>query len=156
WASRLPRKVSICLYPPASLRGAHSATKQSPPRTQEQAKRDCFASLAMTRSRSLQPQPHHAHEAVRHLPVAVDAGVEADQHAAVIEIDDRILLQDDLGQLLVDRLAGGEIRDRAGLVEILVDVGVADAAVRLRSVADLEHIGVAVRIGAAAPGEQEG
>src|SRR5262245_52885465 len=57
------------------------------------------------RFRSLQLQPDHADEAVGHLLVAFELGGVRNQQPAVIEINDRQIVQRGLGQLLVDRLA---------------------------------------------------
>src|SRR5437660_5374859 len=55
--------------------------------------------------RSLELQPDHAHEPVRHLPVTLQLGRVGDEQRAVIDVDDRQVGEQDLGQLFVDRLA---------------------------------------------------
>src|SRR6266540_1714358 len=55
--------------------------------------------------KSLQPQPYHAHQPIGHLAITFQAVGVRDQHLAVIEIEDRALLLQDSGDLLVDRLA---------------------------------------------------
>ena len=57
------------------------------------------------RKQSLQLQPDHAHQAVRHLFVAFELRGMRDQQLAVIKIDERLVVEHDPGQLLVDRLA---------------------------------------------------
>src|SRR5262245_50283626 len=54
---------------------------------------------------SLQLQPDHAHQAVGHLPVALELCRMRDQQPAVIEVDDREVVERNFGQLLVNRLA---------------------------------------------------
>src|ERR1700731_2097119 len=49
--------------------------------------------------RSLQLQPDHAHQPVRNLFVALELGGVRNQYLAVIEIDDRLLIEHDFGQL---------------------------------------------------------
>src|SRR5262245_39793816 len=56
----------------------------------------------------LQLEADHPDQAVGNLRVALEPGDVRDQHAAVIDIELRIVLEDDLGELLVDRLARGE------------------------------------------------
>src|SRR5215475_11890666 len=51
---------------------------------------------------SLQLQPDHAHEAVGHLPVALELGRVRDDDAAMIEIEDRLVVHLELCQLFVD------------------------------------------------------
>src|SRR5437879_5649226 len=48
---------------------------------------------------SLQLQPDHAHQAVRHLPIALELRGVGDEKLAVIEIDDRLVVEHDLGHL---------------------------------------------------------
>ena len=70
--------------------------------------------------RSLQLQPDHAHQPVRHLLVAFELGGVRDQDAAVIEVEQRLFLQHDLRQFFVDRLALRLVGDEAAVVERLV------------------------------------
>src|SRR5580704_16078031 len=49
---------------------------------------------------SLQPQPHDPHHAVGHLLVAIDARGHAHEDLAMVEIDDRAFVEDELGELL--------------------------------------------------------
>src|SRR5262245_8726356 len=62
---------------------------------------------------SLQFQSDHAHEAVRHLLVAFELVRMRDDDAAMIEIEDRLILYLEPGQLLIDLLALGKISDKA-------------------------------------------
>src|SRR5690242_6720746 len=74
--------------------------------TMRRARKFSIARLVLRReTRSLQLQPDHAHQAIRHLLVAFELGGVRDQEPAVIEIDDGQVVERDLGQLLVDRLA---------------------------------------------------
>src|SRR5262245_18243668 len=57
----------------------------------------------------LQLEPDHSDQPVGNLRVALEPGGVRDQHAAVVDIELRIVLENDLGELLVDRLAHGEI-----------------------------------------------
>src|ERR1700720_4904940 len=54
---------------------------------------------------SFEFQPDHAHQPIRHLPVAFELLDMRDQPLAVVEIDDRLVVEHDPGQLLIDRLA---------------------------------------------------
>src|SRR5438445_3625423 len=64
-------------------------------------------SMARSRvqQRSLQLQPDHAHQSVRHLLVAFEFGSVRDQDAAVVDVEQRLCLQHDLRQLFIDCLA---------------------------------------------------
>src|SRR5436305_12612110 len=53
-------------------------------------------------SPSFQLQPDYAHQPVRHLLVALEFGGVRDQQLAVIEVDQRFVVEHDLGQLLID------------------------------------------------------
>src|ERR1700730_4010415 len=66
------------------------------------------------RSPSLQLQPDHTHQPVRHLLVAFELGGMRDQKFAVIEIDQRHVVEHGLGELFVDRLALRRVGDEAG------------------------------------------
>src|SRR5258708_24365965 len=50
---------------------------------------------------SLELQPDHTHQAVRYLLVTFELGSVCDQDLAVIEIDDRVVVERDFGQLFV-------------------------------------------------------
>src|SRR4051794_7321814 len=104
---------------------------------------------------SLQLQPDHAHQAVGHLLVAFEPRGMSDQKLAMIEIDQGLVVEHDLGQLLVERLALRGIGDEAGVFQRLVGFGTGIAAVVLRRPGVQEDIGVAVGIDAAAPADQE-
>src|SRR5665647_823136 len=125
--SRLPRKLSIL-----SLHAWAAAAK------------------------SLQPQSDHTHQPVRHLRVAFELGGMRNENAAVIEIDLRHVIEDELSELLVDRLAGGKVRWHACLIKQFVGLRVFVAHRVLRGAGLKENIGVAVRIGAPAPGQHKG
>src|SRR6266542_1265281 len=80
--------------------------------------------FSMVRSRalpcSLQLQPDHAHQPVRHLLVAFEFGGVRDQDAAVVDVEQRLFLQHDLRQLFIDRLALRRIRHKTPVIECLV------------------------------------
>src|SRR5436190_17809069 len=101
-------------------------------------------SVPGSRFRSLQLQPDHTHQAVGHLLVAFELGGMRDQDAAMIEVEQGIVLQHALGQLLVDRFALRLVGDEARIGERLVGVGIGPGAVVLRRVLVHEDIGVAV------------
>src|SRR5258705_13226350 len=64
-------------------------------------------SMARSRvqQRSLQLQPDHAHQPVRHLLVAFELGGVCDQDAAVIDVEERLFLQHDFRQFFLKRLS---------------------------------------------------
>src|SRR5271167_1531651 len=62
-------------------------------------------SMGKAQPSSLQLQSDDPHQPVRHLPVALEPGRMRDQELAVIEINDRFVLEHQSGHLLVDRLA---------------------------------------------------
>ena len=74
----------------------------------------------------------------------------------MIEIDQRLVVQYDLGQFLVDRHALRLVVYEAGVFKRLVGFRVGIAAVILRRLAMQKYIAVAVRIDAPAPGDEEG
>src|SRR5262249_1641278 len=90
----------------------------------------------------LELQSHHPHEAVGHLPIAVEARRVGDQDPAVIEVELRNIVENDFRKLLVDRLAGGEIGDDARFIEQPIGLAVAIAGIVLRRLALVEDIGV--------------
>ena len=65
--------------------------------------------------RSLQLQPDHAHQSVGHLLVAFELRRVRDQDAAVIEVEQGLVLQHMLGELFIDRLALGLVGDEPGI-----------------------------------------
>src|SRR5439155_17738729 len=100
--------------------------------TIRRARKVSMARLVLRRpTRSLQLQPDHAHQAVGHLLVAFELGGVGDQQPAMIEIDDRQVVERGLGQLLVDRLALRGIVDQACVLQRLVGLGIGVAAVVL-------------------------
>src|SRR4051794_39168272 len=107
-------------------------------------------------SSSLELQPDDAHQPVRDRLVAFELRGVGDQVPAVIDIDDRLVLEDRFRHLLVDLFALRQVGHEPGIVERLVDVRVGIGAVVLRRLGLLEDIGVAVRIDPAAPVEDEG
>src|SRR5262249_6657200 len=129
-SSRLPRNVSM----------ARSASRRSP----------------KYRRPLSELQPDHAHQAVRHLSIALEPSGMGDQYAPMIQVENRRVLEHGLGQLLVDRLALRHFGGNARFVEQLVGVRIAIAGIIQRRLALVEVIGVAVGIGAAAPAEQIG
>src|SRR5215467_14350391 len=58
---------------------------------------------------SLQLQPDYAHESVGHLLVTLELVGVRDQDAAMIEVKDGLVVQLELGQLLIDCLALGHV-----------------------------------------------
>src|SRR5262245_19937192 len=66
--------------------------------------------------RSFQLQSDNAHQPIRYLFVAVEPRGVRDQSAAVVDVELRIIVENDLGQLLVDRLALRGIGDHARVV----------------------------------------
>src|ERR1700758_1873985 len=79
----------------------------------------------------LELQSDHTHQPVRHLLVAFQPVGVCDQDAAVIEIEDRLILHDELGQFLVDRLALGHVGDEPGVIQRLVGILIAPFGVAL-------------------------
>ena len=71
----------------------------------------------------------------------------------MIEVDQRLVVKHDLGQLLVDRLALRRIGDEAGVFERLVGLRIGIAAVVLRRVGVQKDVGIAVGIDPAAPAD---
>src|SRR6202035_2744407 len=69
------------------------------------------------RSPSLQLQPDHAHQPVRHLLVAFQLGRVCDQEFAMIEIDDRLVVEHDFREVFVDRLARRRSADETRSLE---------------------------------------
>ena len=104
---------------------------------------------------SLELQPDHAHEPVRHLLVAFELGGVRDQELAVIKIDQRFVIEHDPGEFLVDRLAPRRIGDQTRIFERLVGFGVGIAAVVLRCAGVHKDVGIAIGIDPAAPADQE-
>src|ERR1700733_9104040 len=58
---------------------------------------------------SLQLQSDDADQSILHLPIAFELLGMREQELLVIEVDDRLVVQHDLGQFFVDRFAGGGI-----------------------------------------------
>src|SRR6476661_8700148 len=69
---------------------------------------------------SLELQPDHAHQPVRHLLVAFELGGVRNQNPAVVDVKERLVLRHRFGQLLVDRLALRHVGDESRIVERLV------------------------------------
>src|SRR6478672_2709221 len=105
---------------------------------------------------SLELQPDHAHQPVRHLLVAVELGGMRDQDSAMVDVQERLLLHRSFRQLLVDRLALRHVGDEPRIVERLVGPGIAPCAVILRSVGVKENVGIAVGIDSSTPCQHEG
>src|SRR5262249_7775805 len=105
---------------------------------------------------SLERKPHHADKAVRHLRVAVKFCRVRDENTTVIEVDLGNIRENGLRQFFVNRLARGDFRRDARLVEQFVDIGVAIAHRVLRRVALEEDVRIAVGISAPAPCQQVG
>src|SRR5262245_60543218 len=103
-----------------------------------------------------QLQSDHAHETVSHLPITLKPRRVSDQHARVIEVENRRISQDDLGQFFINRLALRRVGGNARLVEQIVDFRVAIAGIIQGRLALVEGINVAVGISAAAPAEEKG
>src|SRR5262249_39398449 len=95
--------------------------------------------------RSLQLQTDYAHQPVGHLLVAFELVGMRNQQPAVIKIDDRQIVEQNLGQLLVNRLALSGIVDQPGILQRLVGLGVGIAAIVLWRPGVHEDIGIAVR-----------
>src|SRR5437660_436983 len=102
-----------------------------------------------------QPQSDDPHEAVWDLNVAGQPVSVSDQDALVVEINDAFLVEDLLGDLLVDRLALNRLIGEPRFVEPGIDVLVAEISDVLRRLALVEDVGVAVRIDAAGPADLE-
>src|SRR6202171_5076980 len=69
---------------------------------------------------SLELQPDDMHQSVRYLLVTFELGRVCDQDLAVIEIDDRFVVECDFGQFFVDRLALRRIVKQARIFKQLV------------------------------------
>src|SRR3954447_25245338 len=69
------------------------------------------------RQRSLQLQPDHAHQPVRHLLVTFELRRMRDQDTAVIDVEQRLLFEHDFRQFFIDRLALRRIGHKTALVE---------------------------------------
>src|ERR1700712_3737711 len=102
--------------------------------------------VAFAQIRSLQLQSDYAHEAVGHLDVAFELLSVDDQNLAVEDVEQRLVVEDDLGQLLVDRFALPRIRNEAGFFHQSVGFRIGIAAVVLRCLGVKEEIGIAVGI----------
>src|SRR6478752_4425251 len=81
--------------------------------------------------RSLQFQSDHSHKPVRRLPVALKLGGMRDQELGMIKIDQRLVVQNDLGQFLVDRHALRLVVHEAGVFKRFIGFRVGIAAVIL-------------------------
>ena len=101
-------------------------------------------------------QAGDAQQAVGNVAHAAQLRAVGPEPVAVVEVDDRPLLQDARGDLLVDLLALGRLALRARLLQQRVGLGVAVAGVVERLLAGVEAVEVAVGVGAAAPGEHVG
>src|SRR5436190_23752871 len=93
---------------------------------------------------SFQLQPDHAHQPVRHLLVTLKLVGVGDQESAVKDIKNRLFVEHELRQLLVDRLPLRLLRDKARVIERLIGLGVGPRAVVLRASAFEEDVGIAV------------
>src|SRR5689334_24989031 len=91
WAMRRARKFSM-------------AALQLPAHCSAQTLQ-CLQENMLSGTPSLELQPGHAHQAVGHLLVAFELVALRDQDTAVIEIEDRFLVELELGQFLVGLLA---------------------------------------------------
>jgi hypothetical protein len=101
-------------------------------------------------------QARDPQQPVRNAAHAAQLGVVRPQPVAVVQIDDRTILEDARGDLLEGLLARGRIGLAARRVEQLVDLGHAVAGVVERLLAGVEAVEVAVGIGTAAPGQDVG
>jgi hypothetical protein len=77
-------------------------------------------------------QSDHTHQSVRHRLVALELGGVRDQQLAVIEIDQRFVIEDGLGQLFADRLALRRIGNQARIFKRLVGLRVGKGLVLRR------------------------
>src|SRR6202140_4694521 len=89
-------------------------------------------SNCLTSPPSLELQPGHADQSVRHLPVAFEPGGVGDQELAVIEIDERLIMKHESGELFVDRLALRRIGNQPRLFKQPVGLRVGIEALVLR------------------------
>src|SRR5262245_49733711 len=108
-------------------------------------------SMAFAAWNLFQLQSDHAHETVSHLPITLKLRRVSDQHARVIEVENRRIFLNNLGHLFIDRLALRHVGGNARLVEQIVDFRVAIAGIIQGRLALVEGINVAVGISAAAP-----
>jgi hypothetical protein len=97
---------------------------------------------------------NHAHEPVGHLLIALDLVGKRHQHLHVVEVEDRALGEEFLGDDFVGLLALGRIARGARDGVRRVDLLIAELAVVLRRVAGLEDERIAVGIAAPAPAVQ--
>src|SRR3954467_12701300 len=113
------------------------------------------ARLFRTMSPSLKLKPDHAHEAIWHLLIALELGRMRDQERAVIDVYDRQVVEQDLVQLGVDRLALLDVGRRPSFFQQLIGLQIRIDAIVLRCLAAHEDVGVAVWVDAAAPVDLE-
>src|SRR4051794_21151436 len=104
---------------------------------------------------SLQLQPDDAHQPVRHLLVALELRGVRDQDPAVIEIEKRLFIKHNPGQLFIDRFSLRLICNKTGTIERLVGIRIGPGAVVLRRSGFLEDVGIAVRIDPSAPRQHD-
>src|SRR6476620_756209 len=119
-----------------------------------------IASRSSARRRARRSRPHlqacDPQQPVRNAAHSAQLGVVRPQPVAVIEIDDRTILEDARCDQLEGLLALGRSALGTRRVEQLVDLGHAVAGVVERLLAGVEAVEVAVGIGTAAPGEDVG
>src|SRR4029453_4579382 len=79
-----------------------------------------------------------------------------DQELGMIKIDQRLVVEYDLGQFLVDRHALRLVGHETGVFKRFIGFRVGIAAVILRRLTVQKYEGVAVRIDTSAPGDEKG
>src|SRR3954471_5757501 len=105
---------------------------------------------------SLQLEADDAHETVGHLPIAFEFCSMRDDDAAVVEIEQGLLVLDQLRENFVTRLALDGVGHQPRVRQRLVGLRVVPRAVVLRRTAVQKNKAVAVGIDTTAPGEHEG
>ena len=81
---------------------------------------------------SLELQSDHTHQSVRYRLVTFQLGRVRDQQLAVIEINNRFVVEHDFGQLFADRLALRRIGNQARIFKRLVGLRVGIKGLVLR------------------------
>src|SRR6185312_15499230 len=101
----------------------------------------------------LESQVLHAHEAVGDRAQAGQLARIRPQPVAMVEVDDRPVLEHDRRELAEELLALGDVAGGARALQDVVDFGLAVTGVVERLLASVEAVDVAVGIGTAAPRE---
>ena len=147
---------SSCCRPKISIDTSTSVGTTVPRRRARKPSIEANEARARLRAVRRHLQPRHPQQPVGQAAHAAQLGVVGPEPVAVVEIDDRPLLQHPRGDLLEHLLALRRIAGRARLRQQRVGLRVAVAGVVERLLAAVEAEQVAVGVGPAAPGEDVG